>query len=95
MYKIILILCMSFLSACTASVTRTYTPNGDIGYTLNCSGTIRGWDKCLKTAGDICGSRGYDILDRSEESTIVAGASQYDFFATKTNERTMLISCKK
>ena len=94
MKNIITLLFIALLTSC-ATVTSTYTPNGDKGYTLNCSGTARGWDKCYKAAGDLCGVKGYNILDRSDEDVAVAGASAYSFFATKTNERTMLISCKQ
>ena len=93
MKNIITIISILFLTSC-ATVSQTYTPNGEKGYTLNCSGTARGWDKCLKAAGDLCGSNGYNILDRSDEDMAVASASNNNFFATKTNERTMLISCK-
>lgn len=85
------------LSAC-ATVHESYAPDGRKAYALNCSGTARGWDKCQTAAGEICGSAGYDILDRSSEDTAVAGASANgnggSAFAAKTNERSMLIACK-
>lgn len=82
------------VSGC-ATVNPTYTGDGEKAYTLNCSGNARGWDKCLKSAGDICGSRGYKILDRSSEDAAIAGANNHGFFANQTNERSMLIACKK
>jgi hypothetical protein len=94
MKNIILFLCFLLVSGC-ATVNKTYTSNGDEAYSLNCSGTARGWDKCFTAAGNLCGAKGYNILDRSDESMVAAGGSENSFFATKTNERTMLISCKK
>jgi hypothetical protein len=85
------------LTAC-ATVRETYAPDGSKSYALNCSGTARGWDKCYAAAGERCGSAGYNIIDRSSEDTASGGAvvnsqggaAHY----SKTNERTMLISCK-
>lgn len=81
-----------------ATVRETYAPDGRKSYALNCSGTARGWDKCYAAAGERCGSAGYDIIERSSEdvehggaaANRQGGAASY----TKTNERTMLISCK-
>lgn len=53
MKKIILVMFL-ITSACTATVQQTYAPNGNKAYTINCSGTARGWDACQKSAGEIC-----------------------------------------
>ena len=94
MKKIILIFCCLLLTCC-ATVSKTYTASGEEAYTLNCSGTARGWDKCLQAAGDLCGIKGYKILDRSSEDTAAASFTSSGFFASKSNERTMLIACGK
>jgi hypothetical protein len=77
-----------------ATVRETYSPDGRKAYTLNCSGTARGWDKCLKAAGDKCGAAGYDIISQESEDLIAAGGSSSGFAFGKTKERTMLIACK-
>jgi hypothetical protein len=86
------------ISGC-ATVKETYAPDGRKAYTLNCSGLTRGWDKCRKAAGDICGSVGYDILDQSNEESSFsrekAGVSGELSHSIKTNKRSMLIACKK
>jgi len=81
------------------TVKETYAPDGRKAYALNCSGLTRGWDKCRKAAGDICGLAGYDILDQvsedssfSREKTGVSGGLSHSI---KTNERSMLIACKR
>lgn len=81
------------LSAC-ASVATTYGPDGQLAYSLNCSGLVRSWGKCLEKAGDLCGTRGYTILEQSGESGFVAGGSGSGAFAGSTHGRTMLVSCK-
>jgi|SRR5450830_397068 len=82
-----------------ATVKESYGPDGRKAFALNCSGTGRGWDKCLSAAGEACGAAGYDIIDRTSEDTAFAGSaakkSVFESFAVKSSERAMLISCKK
>ena len=81
-----------------ATVHQTYAPDGRKAYSLNCSGLARGWDKCLSSAGELCGPAGYDVLDRSSEGVAVASAgfswSDGSAFGATTNERSMLVACK-
>ena len=78
----------------SASVSSALAADGRAAYTLNCSGTARGWDKCYKAAGDICQARGYDILDRTSEDTAHVSGNSNGVLGVKTNERSMLIACK-
>ena len=94
MKKLILMLGCLLLTSC-ATVSKTYTASGEEAYSLNCSGTARGWDKCLRAAGDLCGAKGYKVLDRSSEDTATASLTSDGFFASKSNERSMLVSCGK
>ena len=89
------------LSAC-ATVKDTYSADGRKGYTLNCSGTARGWDKCYSAAGELCREAGYDILNRSSEDASFAAVGgsanrsggSFGGSFVKTNERSMVIACK-
>jgi hypothetical protein len=45
----------------------TPKPDDKPGITLDCSGLLHGWNNCLLTASSACGSRGYTILDRSDQ----------------------------
>jgi hypothetical protein len=87
----------ALLSAC-ATVKDTYSADGSKAYTLNCSGTARGWDKCYAAAGELCKEAGYDILDRSSEDASFAAvggnANGIGGSSVKTNERSMVIACK-
>jgi len=90
-----------FLSSC-ATVHESYSPDGRIAYSLNCSGTARGWDKCYSAAGNLCKGLGYDVLSRSSEDVAFSSiggsfSNQVGSFggsSVKTNERAMLIACK-
>jgi hypothetical protein len=35
---------------------------------LDCSGLLHGWNNCMLTASNTCGSRGYTILGRSDQN---------------------------
>jgi hypothetical protein len=43
-------------------------PDDKAGIALDCSGLLKGWNQCLLTASNTCGSRGYTILDRSDQN---------------------------
>ena len=94
---------LSALLVGCATVKETYSADGRKAYALNCSGTARGWDKCLSAAGEICKDSGYDILDRSSEDVSIAAAGggfnkssgSFGASSTKTNERSMVIACKR
>lgn len=92
----------ALLGAC-ATVKETFSPDGRKAYTLNCSGTARGWDKCYASAGEICKESGYDILDRSSEDasfaavggSVNSSGGGFGGSSVKTNERSMVIACKR
>jgi len=46
----------------------TPRPDDKAAIALDCSGLLQGWNQCLLTASSRCGSRGYTILDRSDQS---------------------------
>jgi len=63
------------LSAC-ASSSSTYAPDGREAFSLNCSGTMRDWGMCHEKAGELCGTKGYDILvQNGEQGAMINGAS--------------------
>jgi hypothetical protein len=94
----ILIGAVCLLASGCATERQSYAPDGRKAYSLNCSGLARGWDKCFSAAGNICGAKGYDVLDRSDESaamgTAAGNGNSYGASYAKTNERSMLVACK-
>jgi hypothetical protein len=82
-----------------ATTRTTYAPDGRKAYTLNCSGLARGWDKCFSAAGNICSASGYDVIDRSDEpaamGSVGGGGSSFGGSFARTNERSMVVACKK
>jgi uncharacterized protein YpuA (DUF1002 family) len=100
--KILLIAVLTVINAGCATVKETYLEDGRKAYTLNCSGSARGWDKCYSAAGDLCKEAGYEILSRNSEDTsssFVSGnatrsSGSVSGSSVKTNERSMVIVCK-
>tara|TARA_B100000686_G_C15971674_1_gene563027 strand:+ start:134 stop:430 length:297 start_codon:yes stop_codon:yes gene_type:complete len=82
------------LNGC-ATVKETYSQDGRKAYTLNCSGSARGWDKCYVAAGELCKTKGYDIMDRSSDAGFAIGGTNNSIAGATTNERSMLVACKK
>jgi hypothetical protein len=46
----------------------TARPDDKSAIALDCSGLLQGWNNCLLMASNACGSRGYTILDRSDQN---------------------------
>ena len=86
------------LNGC-ATVKETYSQDGRKAYTLNCSGSARGWDKCYAAAGELCKTKGYDIMNKTGEgesnALIQNNISVNEYGVIKGKERSMVIACKK
>lgn len=89
----IALLVATAVSGC-ASVMESYSQDGRKAYALNCSGTARGWDKCFSKAGEICKEAGYDVLDRTGETTAQIGGNRHGFYGSQGSERSMVVACK-
>jgi hypothetical protein len=102
-HRLLIVVSIAASLAACATVHETYSADGRKAYTLNCSGTARGWDKCYAAAGELCKESGYDILDRSSEDTSFAAVGgsanssggSVGGSSVQTNERSMLIACKR
>jgi hypothetical protein len=76
---------------CAGSRT-TYGPDGSEMHSINCSGWARNWGMCLERAGELCGTRGYVVVNQSGDSpgVLVTGSS-----AAPVISRTMLVKCRQ
>ena len=92
--KKLIITAAVLLTAC-ASSSKTYGPDGKEAYSITCSGLARDWGNCLSKAGDICGTRGYNVLSVNGDSGAVITANPQMAFGGTTISRNMLVSCKK
>lgn len=55
---------LAFALAGCAIAKETYLPDGTKGHSISCDGSAVGINVCFEKAGDLCGSRGYDLLSR-------------------------------
>ncbi|WP_116378612.1 hypothetical protein [Cupriavidus taiwanensis] len=85
--------CAALLSACATS-SQTFGPDGKAAHAINCSGSALTWSSCLAKAGDLCGTSGYNILDRVGEGYSVVGAGGGGLFGGSSYNRSMVVSCK-
>mgnify|MGYP001770497693 CR=1 FL=1 len=61
---ILVSLIIVLISGC-ATATKTFTSDGKQGYSINCSGTALNWGMCYEKAGQLCGTKGYEVLEKS------------------------------
>lgn len=91
------LVCALLLAGCATS-SKTYGPNGEVAYSIGCSGAALSWGLCMEKAGEICGEKGYNIISSSGEmGSVAAGTAtkqNASFFGSSTVSRSMVISCK-
>lgn len=81
------------LAGCTTA-SPTFTADGKPGHAITCSGTANSWASCYQKAGEICGSSGYTVQDKSGDQGFVAGLSTTGGAASSTISRSMIVQCK-
>lgn len=98
--KIIIISASLLLVSCnSASVSKTYTQEGKLGYSIGCSGQDKDWGLCYQKAGSLCEDKGYDILDVTGEAgtttDIKSSAVASSAKTVTTYNRIMIIQCRE
>ena len=88
----LLLLCFAVVGCATAS--QTYLPSGEQGHNITCSGTALNWGHCYEKAGEICGARGYDIVDKSGDQGATFAGNRFGLYGGSVIQRSMLIKCK-
>ena len=61
------------LTGC-AMTSEQYLPDGSKGYGIRCPGAANSINSCFEKAGELCGTRGYEVLNR-DGSVIMTSAS--------------------
>lgn len=67
------------LAGCGVAVKKTYLPTGEEGYAIDCSGPASELVECYEKAGNVCGSKGYEVISPSD---------------IRISGRALLIKCK-
>lgn len=91
---IILLFIATILSGC-ATASKTYTADGKEGYNITCSGSALNWGMCYEKAGQLCGTKGYEVLEKSGDQGALLSGNQYGLYAGSVINRNMIIKCKE
>jgi len=94
LFCVITIISTFALAGCATS-KQTYTADGRIGHSINCSGSDLTWGSCYAKAGDLCGTKGYEVLEKSGEKRSAISGSTYGIFGSTSYNRNLLITCKE
>lgn len=62
------------LSACATS-KEVYLSDGSKGHSISCDGAVQNFGSCLEKAGELCGDRGYVVLNQNGEAVPFSTAS--------------------
>jgi hypothetical protein len=94
------LLCL-LLGGCATAVGSQpiMTSSGARGFAIRCNSVgaignaLVSWGDCYRQAGEICGTRGYTVLQRSDEAGYTASVGQYGGAAASARGRSMTIQC--
>lgn len=84
---------MAMAAGCATS-KEVYTADGRKGYSVNCSGSALNWGMCYEKAGEICGTRGYEVLEKSGDQGAMVSGNQFGFYGGSFMNRSMIVQCK-
>ncbi len=95
MKKLILIISIMVLAGGCATAKKTYTSDGKEGYAITCSGSALNWGMCYEKAGEICGEKGYEVLEKSGDQGAMVSGNQFGLYGGSVINRSMIIKCKE
>jgi hypothetical protein len=82
------------ISGC-AIAKKTYLPDGTVGHSISCDGAAVGMNVCFEKAGEICGEKGYKLLNREGQVVYSGIAMPNQGFAQVGgfNSKSILVKC--
>ena len=86
------ILPILLLAACATS-EEIDIAEGHRGYSIDCSADHLNWSLCYEKAGQICGEKGFEILDKTGGAGVVIAGVQYGVYGESDHNRSMIIKC--
>jgi len=92
--NITLVTATIFLIVGCADSEPVFTSSGKKGHSIDCSGGISTWGECYEEAGELCGARGYRVLEKMGDQESSIGANKHGLFGESSNTRNLIIQCK-
>jgi len=92
MKYLICIILVLIIVGCAVSKP-VHLPDGQTGYTVDCSGTKLNWAYCAKKAGQLCKEKGYKILSVNGRPPSKTAYESPEIYYYSMAGRTMTISC--
>lgn len=89
-----LLLLVVGLSGCATS-SKIYTSDGKEGYNIVCSGSALNWGMCNEKAGELCGTKGYVVLEKSGDQGSMLSGNQAGLYGGTYTNRNMIVKCKE
>lgn len=92
-----IIICLAIaisLSGC-ATAKKTYTSDGREGYSITCSGSALNWGMCYEKAGELCGQKGYEVLEKTGDQGSMLSGNQFGLYGGSVINRNIIIKCKE
>lgn len=65
--RVLLIAIFTITVGCATS-QEMYLPDGSKGYNISCDGSANSMGNCFQKAGDLCGAKGYYVLNREGQA---------------------------
>lgn len=91
-FHINFLISLILLASC-ASSKQTYLPDGSVGHSISCDGSAVGMNVCYEKAGELCGSRGYKLVNK-EGQVIYSGVATQEFAEFGAfNTKSILVKC--
>jgi len=81
------------LTAC-ATAKEVDIAEGQRGYSIDCSGEGISWSLCYEKAGQICGEKGFEIVDKTGGTGMVVAGIEYGVYGESGPNRSMIIKCR-
>ena len=86
-------LLITLITACATS-QEVYTSDGQRGHSINCSGSALNWGMCYEKAGNLCGEKGYEVLEKSGDTGTVVSGNAYGVYGGSVINRSLIVKCK-
>jgi len=88
----IIIISLSLVGCATAK--KTYTSDGQEGYVITCSGSALNWGMCYEKAGQLCGEKGYVVLEKMGDQGAMVSGNKFGLYGGSVINRSLIIKCK-